>query len=410
MSRRHPNGLHPFGLQGFVITAVLALSGVVQLLPASSLALVRQESLQVGPMQGIAAGRSDPPLNDSALQAEQQAGALYSVGRYEEALRLQQHSVQLHRQLAAQDPSQRLNLAASLHNLGVVLIRLGRKSEAIQPTQESLAIYREESAGGRADSAALERPLRNLVLLYFEANRPQEALPLADELVRLHQSKTAEAPTLEAEGMDVLNLRASLLVALNRPQEAFRDLEVAVSLGRRLLQRSPKDPGLQYGLAGSLVNLSQVADLLGKFSLALRPAQEAEELLRQVARAQPQLIGDWAKSLSRLGQAYAQVGEADTARAPLQESIALLRLLSRSGPAETLVVEPGGYRDDLAHALETLAIVQHQLMQPQEARSTGEEALAIYRGLAEVEPRYGKDVSRTRSWLTDLIQSPPLRR
>ncbi|MFM9089769.1 MAG: tetratricopeptide repeat protein, partial [Cyanobium sp.] len=86
-------------------------------------------------MQGTAAGRSDPSLKDSALQAEEQAGALYSVGRYEEALRLQQHSVQLHRQLAAQDPSQRFKLAASLHNLGVVLMRLGRKNEAIQPTQ-----------------------------------------------------------------------------------------------------------------------------------------------------------------------------------------------------------------------------------------------------------------------------------
>jgi tetratricopeptide (TPR) repeat protein len=318
--------------------------------------------------------------------------------------------VAIHRQLVGQDPSQRPKLAASLHNLGVVLIRLGRKEEAVAPTEEALALYRAMAvAHGREASSAMERPLRNLVLLYFEGNRPQEALPLADELVRLHQILSPQDPALQAEQVDVLNLRASLLVALNRPQEARLDLDAAVAKGRQLLKLDPQNPGLQYGLAGSLVNVSQVADLLGNWAQALKPALEAEALLRQLARSQPQLIGDWAKALSRLGQAYARGGEPAQARPPLEESIDLLRLLARSGPAETLTVEMGGYRDDLAHALESLAVVQQQLNRPQESRAAAVEAMELYRALATVDPRYGKDVERTRAWLSSLPQGTLMR-
>jgi tetratricopeptide (TPR) repeat protein len=167
---------------------------------------------------------------EAARAAEEQAGAAYSSGRYEEAWRAQQRSVAIHRQLVGQDPSQRQKLAASLHNLGVVLIRLGRKDEAVAPTEEALALYRAMAvANGRETSSAMERPLRNLMLLYFEGNRPQEALLLADELVRLHQILSPQDPALQAEQVDVLNLRASLLVALNRPQAALGDLDAAVA-------------------------------------------------------------------------------------------------------------------------------------------------------------------------------------
>jgi tetratricopeptide (TPR) repeat protein len=222
--------------------------------------------------------------------------------------------------------------------------------------------------------------------------------------VRLHQTLSPQDPALQAEQVDVLNLRASLLVALNRPQEAMRDLDQAVAQGRRLVAQDPRNPGLQNGLAVSLVNVSQVADLLGNWAQALGPAQEAEALLRQMARSQPRLIGDWAKALSRLGRAYAQMGRADEAQPPLEQSIDLLRLLARSGPAETLMVEVGGYRDDLAHALETLAVVQQQRNRPREARAAALEAVELYRTLATVDPRYGKDVERTRAWLSSLPQ------
>ena len=380
------------------------------LLPASALAVWRLGPSFSGGLQPSAAEAPAASLLEAARAAEEQAGTAYGAGRYEDAWRAQQRSVDIHRQLVGQDPSQRPKLAASLHNLGVVLIRLGRKEEAVAPTEEALTLYRAmATANGREGSAAMERPLRNLVLLYFEGNRPQEALPLADELVRLHQTLSPQDPALQAEQVDVLNLRASLLVALNRPQEALRDLDRAVAQGRRLVELDPRNPGLQYGLAGSLVNVSQVADLLGNWGQALRPAQEAEALLRQMARSQPQLIGDWAKALSRLGRAYAQVGRANEAQAPLEQSIDLLRLLARSGPAETLMVEVGGYRDDLAHTLETLAMVQQQLNRPQEARAAALEAMELYRALATVDPRYGKDMERTRAWLSSLPQGTLMR-
>lgn len=409
MSPRPPHpqssrrGAHPF-------SPVLSLLAALCLLPASALAVWRLGPSSSGLLEPSAAEAPAASLSEAARVAEEQAGTAYGTGRFEDALRAQQRSVAIHRQLVGQDTSQRPKLAASLHNLGVVLIRLGRKDEAVAPTEEALALYRAMAfANGRQASTAMERPLRNLVLLYFEGNRPQEALPLADELVRLHQTLGTQDPALQAEQVDVLNLRASLLVALNRPREALRDLDVAVAQGRQLVQLDPQNPGLQYSLAGSLVNVSQVADLLGYKAQALKPAQEAEALLRQVARRQPQLIGDWAKSLSRLGQAHARVGDPVQAKTPLEESIDLLRLLARSGPAETLTVEVGGYRDDLAQALETLAVVYQQLQRPEEARAAAVEAMELYRALVTVDPRYGKDVERTRAWLSSLPQGTLMR-
>lgn len=403
MPRRH---------HGFIVTALLGLLTALVVGPGTALATRRLDptptrmaespAVQVEPARG---------LSEAARDLEQQAGVLYSAGRYEEALQAQRDSVDSHRKLVAQDPSQRLRLAASLHNLGVVLIRLGRKNEAIPPTEEALALYRAQPSPRSAEaSVAIERPLRNLVLLYYETNRPLEGLSLADDLIRLHEAAAAADPGAQASLIDVLNLRASLLVALNRSAGALRDLESAVAIARRQALQAPEDPGLRHGLAGSLLNLSQVADLLGRLDQAIPPALEAEGLLRRLAEAFPAVTGDWAKALSRLGQAYAKKGEAARAKPPLEESIALMRSLDPAGPSRTLEVELGGWRDDLAHALETLALVNQQLQRPREARAAGEEAMRLYSVLAQTDPRFQRDVERTRTWLTPSPETTPAQR
>lgn len=396
---------------GFLLTALFSLLVAVVVGPSTAVAMRRVETVP-GSMAEVPAVEVVPGqnLSDQAQVLEEQAGALYSAGRYEEALQAQRDSVDRHRTLVAQDPSQRLRLAASLHNLGVVLIRLGQKSEAIAPTAEALALYRSDpSARGGEASLALERPLRNLVLLYYESNRFEEALPLADALVRLHQQAAVD-PRSQAALMDVFNLRASVLVALNRPQGALQDLESAVSLARRQARQDPENPALRHGLAGSLLNLSQVADLLGQGERAIPPAVEAESLLRGLARQHPAVRGDWAKALSRLGQTYAKQGDMARARPPLEESVAVLRTLHPAGPSRTLDVETGGYRDDLAHSLEVLALVNQQLQRPREARAAGEEALRLYSALAEADPRFQRDVERTRTWLSSWPALTPAQR
>lgn len=407
---------HPRWHDGILLTTLLSLLAACPTGPASALATRRQDitasTLSESPARSpAAAGHAGQSLSDQAQDQEEQAGALYTAGRYEEALGAQRDAVESHRRLVANDPSQRPRLAGSLHNLGVVLIRLGRKSEAIAPTAEALALYRNDSsARGGGTSLALERPLRNLVLLHYEANRPLEALPLANELVGLQQRAAAVDPLARASMMDVLNLRASLLVALNRSADALRDLEQAVALAREQANQSPENPVLRHGLAGSLLNLSQVADLLGQTDQAVAPAREAEAVLAQLAREHPAVRGDWAKSLSRLGQAYARQGNAERARLPLEQAVALLRPLHPEGPSRTLAVEPGGYRDDLAQTLETLAVVNQSLRRPLEAHAAGEEALRLYSDLAEGDPRYRQDVDRTRAWLTTSPALTPAQR
>ena len=402
MPRRH---------HGFIVTALLGLLAALVVGPATALATRRVETTAAGMADSPAVEvEPGPGLVQTARDQEEQAGRLYTAGRYEEALQAQRDSVDSHRKLVARDPSQRLRLAASLHNLGVVLIRLGRKSDAIPPTAKALALYRTLPSPRTAEaSLAIERPLRNLVLLYYETNRPRDALPLADDLIRLHQDVAAMDPARRASLIDVLNLRASLLVALNRSPDALGDLERAVALARRQASQAPENPALRHGLAGSLLNLSQVADLLGHLDQAIPPALEAEGLLRQLAGDFPAVKGDWAKALSRLGQAYAKKGEAARAKLPLEESIALMRSLNPAGPSRTLEVEIGGWRDDLAHTLESLALVNFQLQRPREARAAGEEAMRLYSVLAQSDPRFQRDVERTRTWLSQPETTPAQR-
>lgn len=393
MARRH---------HGFLHTTLLSLLAAWLVAPSTALATRRLDPTARGladvPTEEVRPGRS---LSDQAQELEDQAGALYNDGRYEDALQAQRESVATHRRLAAGDPSQRQRLAASLHNLGVVLIRLGRKNEAIPPTAEALELYRlDPSTRSAGAPPGIERPLRNLVLLYYETNRPAEALPLADDLVRLHQGATAEDPRARSALMDVLNLRASLLVAVNRSRGALEDLEAAVALARELARQAPRDLLRRHGLAGSLLNLSQVADLLDQVDRALPPAREAEALLRDLARLHPAVTGDWAKALSRLGQAYARQSDAVRARPALEQAVALFRGLDPAGPSRGLDVELGGYRDDLALALEHLAGVNQRLQRPAEARAAGQEALRLYSALAREDPRFQRDVERTSTWMT----------
>jgi tetratricopeptide (TPR) repeat protein len=388
--------------RGVLLTTLLSLLAAGLPGPSAALATRRLDTAASNLAESLPGGaQPGRDLSEQARALEEQAGALYNAGRYEESLAAQREAVESHRRLAARDPRQRLKLAASLHNLGVVLIRLGHKDAAIAPTAEALALYRDDSSlRDGAASLALERPLRNLVLLHYEANRPLEALPLADELVRLQQRAAAVDPRARASLMDVLNLRASLFVALNRSPEALRDLESAVALARAQAERLPDHPVLRHRLAGSLLNLSQVADLLGLTDQAVPPALEAEAVLARLAREHPELTGDWAKALSRLGQAHARQGDATLAQPPLERAVTLLRTLNPAGLSRTLAVEPGGYRDDLALTLETLAVVNLQRRQPREARAAGEEALRLYNDLARGDPRYRQDVERTRAWLT----------
>ena len=404
MARRHHR---------FIVPALLSLLAALVVGPSTALATRRLETAAGSTAETPAVELAPSQrLSETAQDLEAQAGALYNAGRYEEALQAQREAVASHRKLVDQDPSQRIRLAASLHNLGVVLIRLGHKEEAIPPTVEALALYRgNPSIRGGESSLALERPLRNLVLLYYETNRPLEALPLADDLVAFHQDGgKAGDPRAGAALIDVLNLRASLLVALNRSSGALQDLDSAVSLARKQSGQAPEDPVLHHGLAGSLLNLSQVADLLGQGDKAIPPAQEAEGLLRGLARLHPAITGDWAKALSRLGQAYAKKGDPARALPPLEQSVALFRSLNPAGPSRTLDVEVGGYRDDLARALETLALVNLQLHRPREAQAAGEEAIGLYRALAQADPRYQGDMERTRTWLTTWLDTTPAQR
>lgn len=403
MARRH---------LGFIVPSFLSLCvALLPMGPAGALATLRVNPSALSLSDAVPEQPPRPSLAETALELEAQAGALYNAGRYDEALQVQRRSVEGHRRLVAQDPSQSLRLAASLHNLGVVLIRLGRKAEALAPTAEALAIYRTAPSvqGGEA-LVAQERPLRNLVLLLYEGNRPQEALPLADALLLLHQQGRGRDPLAEAGLIDIFNLRASLFVVLNRPQEALQDLESAVALARRMAGPSAGNPALRHGLAGSLLNLSQVADLLNQPARALPPAQEAEVLLRGLARQHPGLRADWARALRRLGQAHAATGDAIQAQLALQESIAVLRTLDPAGPSATLALDAGGHRDDLAQALEALAVVHHRLHQPREARAAGQEAIRLYSALARSDPRYRQDVERTRAWLTSWPLATPAQR
>jgi tetratricopeptide (TPR) repeat protein len=221
----------------------------------------------IGPPDPDDAGPSGP---DPIADALERAGALTSVGRWEQA------EATLRRALAA-DPDD-----PSLHaELGRVLLGLERPQEALGHLERSLAAEPEEG---------VVHALRGLTLVSMDLRRRAEAVEAAREGVRLDpeepvchgllarvclaarwlpeaQDAAERAIALDPEDGDAHALLGTVLMARGRPQDA----EAAY---RAALARSPGDADVLHALGLALG--AQGGARRGESRALLRAAVQAD--------------------------------------------------------------------------------------------------------------------------------------
>jgi tetratricopeptide (TPR) repeat protein len=124
--------------------------------------------------------------------------------------------------------------------------------------------------------------------------------------------------------------------------------------------------------------LIAIAEAIPYPSVAL--AAMAVAVTRQIVNALPPDAdpADRARSLAALGTALTQLGRLTDALPVTQEAVAMYRELAEASPDR--------HRPHLAHALESLGLQLSELGHPADALPVTQEAVAMYRELAEASP------------------------
>jgi tetratricopeptide (TPR) repeat protein len=159
--------------------------------------------------------------------------------------------------------------------------------------------------------------------------------------------------------------------------QAFTPTQEAADIYRRLAQADPA--AYLPDLAISLANLGAVLAEVGRREEALATTEEAVTIGRRLAEADPAAyLPDLAASLYNLGVRLAEVGRREEALATAEEAVTIRRRLTQADPA--------AYLPDLAASQTDLGVLLSRAGQEEDALESAQEAADIYRRLAQTNP------------------------
>jgi tetratricopeptide (TPR) repeat protein len=208
---------------------------------------------------------------------------------------------------------------------------------------------------------------------------PDRTLALRPFLADFYRARQERlSPEAAEERAGVVGMLGYALSALGRREEALAATQEAADLYRDLARANPQ-AFLPY-LATSLNNLGRDLSALGQREEALRATQEAVEIRRQLAQENPQaFLPDLATSLNNLGLMLSALGWREEALAATQEAVEHYHKLARQNPPAFL--------PDLAMSLNNLGRALSALGRREEALAATQEAVDLYRGLARANPQ-----------------------
>ena len=192
----------------------------------------------------------------------------------------------------------------------------------------------EEAARLEAQARNLESLLQAAPRLGREAawgflKRLDERLPAPDRTLRL---RAVQEPLYRAmlalaendpEKARALGMLGYALSALGQHEQALTAAQEAADLYRGLAQAQPQ--AFLPDLARSLNNLGLMLSALGRREEALAATQEAVEIHRKLAQANPQaFLPNLAGSLNNLGDRLKESGQSEQALAAYEEAVRIL--------------------------------------------------------------------------------------
>ena len=302
----------------------------------------------------------DPDLAKEGQTLHEIGEVQSAEGHFEEALQSFEAAVKRKRSALGESA---ISVASSLLAVGRALRSLGRFGEARAVFEESLEIL-----------AALERPeplaegvtLHEIADLLGDQGEPDEAIEYYRRAAARKAEDPSDGPEVISQHASSLRRLAKLLEERGRDEESLKVREEAFEVIAALPEPSLQAEG---------VALHDIADIhfgRGEFERAVELYREAAERKRNDGR----VPRDLAVTLMELGQALWQADEREQAVEAYREAADHLRDL----------VEDSNRRD-LTSALLALGRAQLEIGEPEAARSSHEERLAILTGFEERDPQ-----------------------
>jgi tetratricopeptide (TPR) repeat protein len=205
----------------------------------------------------------------------------------------------------------------------------------------------------------------------------REVAYIATQLrLRLLHEKKSELNN--AEQVQYARLSTNLghrLSELGRPE--IETSNEAVRTYRHLVQQG--NDSFLFELAGSLNNLGNSLNEVGRLDEALDAAREAVHILRVLAEQRPDSFRpELALSLNNLGSIFSKLGRNEEALDASNEAIAVFRLLAQQ--------RPDSFRAELAKCLGNLGNRLSTLGRNDEALEAANECVSTFRLLVEQQP------------------------
>jgi CHAT domain-containing protein len=351
-------------------------------------------------------------------------------------------ALNLRRKLAQDRPQDyEPKVAATLSNLGSVFSELGRSQEAVASYQEALELYRRLGQGQQVVPQAIEAGiLRSLGNVYSDLRRLPEAEAAYQEGLQLYRKLAQGQPeAFDPDMVMTLKGLGNVLRYRRRLPEAGAVYKEALQLSRKLAQSRPEV--YESDVATALYELGSVFSELSCLKEAEVAYREALELYRRLAQTQPEVHEPiLAFTLCGMGNVLRRQRRAREAEAACLEALKLFRkptqgqtelveyglaltyynlavafvdmcLLTEAEAAmcESLklrrkLAQESELELDLATALNGLGNIFRDLRRLPEAKDVLEEALGIYRMLAQTEPEvYEPSVAMTLNNLGNVL-------
>jgi tetratricopeptide (TPR) repeat protein len=211
------------------------------------------------------------------------------------------------------------------------------------------------------------------------AGEREKALVAAEACVRYCRFLAADFPGATHQSLLVESLVAvsTRLSALDRHEEALAAGEEALNLVRQLAEADPD--AHQHGLAVTLGNVGTFLSRLGRYEEALACAQETRALTRRLADSDPHGDdADLARSLDNLAATLSENKQYEEALPAAEDAVRLWRQLVGTAPETHL--------PDLASTLYNLSDLLAKNRRDPEAIATAEESVVLRRRLADANP------------------------
>lgn len=248
-------------------------------------------------------------------------------------------------------------IGSTLHNIGIVLLRLERYDEALESFGKAVRIRKGSIGRDHGDVAVslVKVGITQLLLHKFD-----------DALISLREALSIRRHALghlHPSTARIYNNIGCVHVEFNEMKEARRAFEAALDVQRNALCHEPDSPQLLFGTATTLCNLGYLytfRDMNKKASLVLKEAAGLQG--RVVGESHPTVLS----SLDALADAYGKCGDNAKAMHCHRDIISRLREREKNGkqfsPRNNRAIAIVYYKmsriyrkqNDLVAALETL--------------------------------------------------------